>query len=165
LLSIEEAFMPPALLFDYTRLDLNKIEFNHTDIGQINPQAYEMSQLDAIVWHDLPQMMCLGYKDVTDKEFWVRGHIPGRPIMPGVIMVEAAAQLCSFFMRRIYGLKEFIGFAGIDETKFRETVIPGSRLYLLGHINKVRSRQFSARVQGIVNGKLAFETTISGMNV
>jgi 3-hydroxyacyl-[acyl-carrier-protein] dehydratase len=110
-------------------------------------------------------MMCLGYKDVTDKEFWVRGHIPGRPIMPGVIMVEAAAQLCSFFMRRIYGLKGFIGFSGIDETKFRETVVPGNRLYLLGHIHKVRSRQFSAMVQGITNDKRVFETVISGMNV
>jgi 3-hydroxyacyl-[acyl-carrier-protein] dehydratase len=157
--------MPPALLFDYTKLDLTKVEFDRTVISQVNPQAYEMSQLDVIVWHDLPKMMCLGYKDVTDKEFWCRGHIPGRPIMPGVIMVESAAQLCSFFMRQIYGLKEFIGFAGIDETKFRETVIPGNRLYLLGHIHKVRSRQFSAKVQGIVNDKLAFETVISGMNV
>jgi 3-hydroxyacyl-[acyl-carrier-protein] dehydratase len=157
--------MPPALLFDYTKLDLSKIEFDRQDIGQVNPQSFEMAQLDAIVWHDLQAMMCLGYKDVTDKEFWVRGHIPGRPIMPGVIMVEAAAQLCSFFMRRIYGLKAFIGFAGIDETKFRETVIPGNRLYLLGHIHKVRSRQFSAKVQGVVDDKFVFETIISGMNV
>ncbi|MBN2512382.1 MAG: hypothetical protein JXB18_05540 [Sedimentisphaerales bacterium] len=157
--------MPPALLFDYKQLDLTKIEFDHTAIAEVNPQSYEMSQLDGITWYDLDKMMCLGYKDVTDKEFWVRGHIPGRPIMPGVIMIEAAAQLCSFFMRRIYGLTGFIGFAGIDETKFRETVVPGNRLYMLGHIHKVRSRQFSAKVQGIVNDKLAFETIISGMNV
>jgi len=157
--------MPPALLFDYRKLDLNKVEFDRAAIAEVNPQFYEMAQLDGIIWHDLEKMMCLGYKDVTDKEFWVRGHIPGRPIMPGVIMVEAAAQLCSFFMRRIYGLKDFIGFSGIDETKFRETVVPGNRLYLLGHIYKVRSRQFSAKVQGIVNDKPAFETVISGMNV
>jgi 3-hydroxyacyl-[acyl-carrier-protein] dehydratase len=157
--------MPPALLFDYKQLDLTKVEFDRTAIAEVNPQSYEMSQLDGITWYDLDKMMCLGYKDVTDKEFWVRGHIPGRPIMPGVIMIEAAAQLCSFFMRRIYGLKGFIGFAGIDETKFRETVVPGNRLYMLGHIHKVRSRQFSAKVQGIVNDKLAFETVISGMNV
>jgi 3-hydroxyacyl-[acyl-carrier-protein] dehydratase len=157
--------MPPVLLFDYTKLDLNKVEFDRSAIAQVNPQSHEMAQLDGIIWHDLPQMKCLGYKDVTDKEFWVRGHIPGRPIMPGVIMVEAAAQLCSFFMRKIYGLTSFIGFAGIDETKFRETVVPGNRLYLLGYIHKVRSRQFSAKVQGIANDKFVFETTISGMNV
>ena len=85
--------------------------------------------------------------------------------MPGVVMVEAAAQLSCFFMKRIYGLKGFIGFSGIDKTKFRETVVPGQRLYLLGHICKVRSRQFGAKVQGIVNGKMAFDTYVSGMNV
>src|SRR5690554_1935470 len=101
--------MPPTRLFDLLDLDLDKVEFDRQAIAQVNPQSYEMSQLDAIVWYDLPRMLCLGYKDVTDKEFWIRGHIPGRPIMPGVIMVEAAAQLCSFFMKRIYGLDGFIG--------------------------------------------------------
>ena len=85
--------------------------------------------------------------------------------MPGVIMVEAAAQLCSFFMKRIYGLNGFIGFSGIDSTKFRDTVVPGQRLYLLGHIHKVRSRQFSAKVQGVVDDKVVFDTIISGMKV
>lgn len=157
--------MPPTRLFDMSELDLSKVEYNRQAIAEVNPQSYEMSQLDGIIWHDLPQMLCLGYKDVTDHEFWIRGHIPGRPIMPGVIMVEAAAQLCSFFMKRIYGLEGFIGFAGIDETKFRETVVPGDRLYLLSYVHKVRSRQFAAKVQGIVNDKMAFDTVISGMRV
>ena len=157
--------MPPTQLIDLSKIDLTHVEFDHKAILEVNPQSYEMSQLDAIIWHDLDKMLCLGYKDVTDHEFWVRGHIPGRPIMPGVIMVEAAAQLCSFFMKRIYGLQGFIGFAGINDTKFRESVPPGKRLYLLGHINKVRSRQFSAIVQGVVDGKMVFDTVISGMRV
>jgi 3-hydroxyacyl-[acyl-carrier-protein] dehydratase len=157
--------MPPTPLIDLASLDLTKVQFDRNAIAEVNPQAYEMSQLDAIIWYDLPEMLCLGYKDVTDKEFWIRGHIPGRPIMPGVIMVEAAAQLCSFFMKRIYGLEGFIGFSGIGETKFRGTVLPGSRLYLMGHINKVRSRQFSALVQGYVNNQMVFDTVISGMRV
>lgn len=157
--------MPPSTLIDLTAVDLSVVEFDRDAILQVNPQSFEMSQLDGIIWHDLDKMLCLGYKDVTDQEFWVRGHIPGRPIMPGVIMVEAAAQLCSFFMKRIYGLDGFIGFSGIGKTKFRDTVIPGSRLYLLGHIDKVRSRQFSASVQGVVDGKIVFDTIISGMRV
>jgi 3-hydroxyacyl-[acyl-carrier-protein] dehydratase len=157
--------MPPVRVIDLAAIDLNRIEFDREAIAEVNPQSYEMSQLDVIVWHSLEKMLVLGYKDVTDQEFWVRGHIPGRPIMPGVIMVEAAAQLCSFFMKRIYGLEGFIGFSGINDTRFRETVVPGDRLYLMGHINKVRSRQFSAIVQGIVNDKMAFETVISGMRV
>ena len=155
----------PAPLIDLGTIDLSKIEFDGEAIAEVNPQSYEMSQLDGIIWHDLANMLCLGYKDITDSEFWIRGHLPGRPIMPGVIMVESAAQLCSFFMKRIYGLEGFIGFSGIGKTKFRNTVLPGSRLHLLGHIDKVRSRQFSATVQGIVDDKIVFDTVISGMRV
>ncbi|MFZ9010489.1 MAG: 3-hydroxyacyl-ACP dehydratase FabZ family protein [Planctomycetota bacterium] len=155
----------PAPLIDLSTIDLSKIEFDGEAIAEVNPQSYEMSQLDGIIWHDLANMLCLGYKDITDSEFWIRGHLPGRPIMPGVIMVESAAQLCSFFMKRIYGLEGFIGFSGIGKTKFRNTVLPGSRLHLLGHIDKVRSRQFSATVQGIVDDTIVFDTIISGMRV
>ena len=157
--------MPPSLLFDMSQIDLSKVEFGKKDIAEVNPQAYEMSQLDGIIWHDLDKLLCLGYKDITKNEFWIRGHIPGRPIMPGVIMVEAAAQVCSFFMKRIYGLTGFIGFSGIDKTKFRDTVVPGDRLYLLSHICKIRSRQFSANIQGVVENKIVFDTVISGMRV
>lgn len=157
--------MPPTQLIDLTKIDLNRVEFDRDAIAQVNPQAYEMEQLDGIIWYDLDRMLCLGYKDVTENEFWVRGHIPGRPIMPGVIMVESAAQLCSFFMKNIYGLEGFIGFSGIDKTKFRGTVTPNNRLLLMGHIHKVRSRQFSALVQGYVNDQMVFDTIISGMRV
>lgn len=157
--------MPPTQLIDLSNIDLNRIEFDREAIAKVNPQSYEMAQLDAIIWYDLDKMLCLGYKDVTENEFWVRGHIPGRPIMPGVIMVEAAAQLCSFFMKRIYGLEGFIGFSGIDNTKFRGTVTPNNRLLLMGHIHKVRSRQFTALVQGYVDDQMVFDTVISGMRV
>ena len=157
--------MPPTFLVDTSNIDLDKILFNHDDILKVNPQSHEMSQLDAIVYHSLEDLLVIGYKDLTDEEFWIRGHIPSRPIMPGVIMIEAAAQLASFFMKQIYGLEGFIGFSGIEKAKFRETVVPGKRLYLLGHICKVRSRQFSAHVQGVVDGKMAFDTIVSGMRV
>ncbi len=157
--------MPAEFIIDLSKIDLDHVAFDQKQILEVNPQSFEMQQLDAIVWHSLDEMKCLGYKDVTDNEFWVRGHIPDRPIMPGVIMVEAAAQLCSFFMKKIYGLEGFIGFSGIGNTKFRGTVVPGSRLYLMGHIDKVRSRQFSASVQGVVDGKTVFDTVITGMKV
>ena len=157
--------MPPNLLFDLSQIDLDAVVFDKDAIIKVNPQSYEMQQLDGIIWYDSERLLSLGYKDITDKEFWVRGHLPNRPIMPAVIMVEAAAQLSSFYMSRIYGLEGFIGFSGIERSRFRDTIVPGDRLYLLGHICKVRSRQFSADVQGVVNNKMVFDTRISGMRV
>ena len=158
--------MPPALLFDISQIDLNaKSLFTKEEIMEVNPQALEMQQLDGILWYDKDKFLILGYKDVTENEFWVRGHIPGRPIMPGVIMIESAAQLSSFFVKKIYQLQGFIGFAGIDEAKFRSVIEPGKRLYLLAHITKFRSRKYTCVIQGIVDGTMVFDTTVSGLNV
>ena len=158
--------MPPPLLFDLSQIDLTTSPvFDKEAIGRVNPQRFEMQQLDGILWYDKEKFLILGYKDVTKDEFWVRGHIPGRPLMPGVIIVEAAAQLSSFFVKQIYGLGGFIGFAGIDSAKFRFVVEPGQRLYLLGHITKFKRRKYICSVQGVVDGTMVFETVVSGLNV
>ncbi len=158
--------MPPELLFDLSQLDLKaKPVFDNEAVCQVNPQRYEMQQLDGILWYDLERSLILGYKDVTDHEFWTRGHIPGRPLMPGVIMIEAAAQLLSFFVKRMLNEKGFLGFAGIESAKFRSTVTPGCRLYLLGHVFDRRSRKYTCSVQGVVDDTLVFESTIAGIRV
>jgi 3-hydroxyacyl-[acyl-carrier-protein] dehydratase len=159
--------MPPALLFDLTQIDLDgKPLFDKSKICKINPQQFEMQQLDGILWWDRDKGCILGYKDVTDKEFWVRGHIPGRPLMPGVMQIEAAAQLLSFFVTQVYEESGFVGFGGIERAKFRAPVAPGCRLYLLGHITEARrGRKYVCDVQGVVAQTLVFEATISGLRV
>ena len=158
--------MPPPLLFDLSQIDLNaKPLFGREEIEKFNPQRFEMQHLDGIFWYDKDKYLILGYKDVTESEFWIRGHIPDRPLMPGVIMVEAAAQLSSFFVKQIYGLKGFIGFAGIDSTKFRSIVEPPKRLYLLGHLTTFKRRKYTCSVQGVVDGTMVFNTEVSGLNV
>lgn len=158
--------MPPSLLFNLSEINTQaEPVFNREDILKVNPQNFEMQQLDGILWYNKKKYLILGYKDVTENEFWVRGHIPGRPLMPGVIMIESAAQLLSFFVRKIYEVEGFIGFAGIDSAKFRSQVEPGQRLYLLGHLTKFKSRKYTACIQGVVDGVMVFETTVSGMKV
>lgn len=159
--------MPPPLLFDLSKINLEAPPvFDKEAVCRANPQRFEMQQLDGIQWYDKEKSEILGYKDITDKEFWIRGHIPGRPLMPGVIMVEAAAQLASFFMKQIYEEPGFIGFAGIEEAKFRSIVEPGQRLYLLGHITKYKRRRdtthVTTSVQGVVGQTMAFEVAVSG---
>ena len=162
--------MPPPLLFDLSKIDLNaEPAYDRKAVENANPQRFEMQQLDGILWCDREKSLILGYKDVTDKEFWVRGHIPGRPLMPGVIMIEAAAQLSSFFLKEIFQEPGFIGFAGIESAKFRSVVEPGQRLYLLGQITSYKSRKRTTRVtmsvQGVVDDTMVFETAVSGMRV
>ncbi len=162
--------MPPPLLFDLSQIDLKaKPLFGKEAIGKVNPQRFEMQQLDGILWYDKEKFLILGYKDVAEDEFWVRGHIPDRPLMPAVIMIEAAAQMSSFFVRQIYEVQGFIGFAGIDSAKFRSIIEPGQRLYLLGHCIKYKRRKrttyVQTTVQGVVNGTMVFEAVVSGIQV
>lgn len=158
--------MPPSLIFDLSKINLQTEPlFVQQDILEMNPQNFEMQQLDGILWYDKGKRLILGYKDVTKNEFWIRGHIPGRPLMPAVIMVEAAAQLLSFFVKKIFEVEGFIGFAGIESAKFRAMVVPGQRLHLLGHLTKFKSRKYSAKIQGVADGVLVFETSVSGMKV
>ena len=152
--------MPPALLFDLSALDLDRVLFDREAIEKVNPQRGQMQHLDAILWQHEGKI--LGYKDVSDDEFWVDGHIPGRPLLPGVIMLEAAAQLSSFHTATHFKWDGFIGFGGLEDVKFRSAVPPGKRMYLLCDTIDVRHRRIKAKTQGLVDGNLAFEATIIG---
>lgn len=153
-----------------TLVDLSQIDFDQTvadidDIRQHNPQRHEMEQLTAIVLEDLEQKACVGYKDVGHDEFWVRGHMPGMPLMPGVVMLEAVAQMCSFFVQRYDMLKcEMVGFGGLEEVHFRGPVVPGDRLVLICKLTKVRPRRMIiCDFQGLVGENLVVDGKLKGI--
>ena len=119
--------------------DLEKPVARLEEIEKYNPQRFEMEQLTAIVYENAEDYTCVGYKDMTDGEFWVRGHIPGNPILPGVVICEAAAQLASYLSGKL-ALTEgaMMGFAGLDEVKFRGLIRPGDRLVVQAKMLKMR---------------------------
>ncbi len=154
--------MPPQLLFDISQIDLEKLTFGPDVIRECNPQRGDMEHLDGIVHVNPEADEIVGVKNVGPDEFWVPGHIPGRPLLPGVIMIEAGAQLASFYTRKYIGWKGFIGFGGVENCKFRSSVSPGERLYLLCKKRWERHHRISCDVQGLVNGTVVFECGIIG---
>jgi 3-hydroxyacyl-[acyl-carrier-protein] dehydratase len=154
--------MPPQLLYDISAIDLNKVLYDQEAIRKINPQRGDMEHLNAIVHVDGERGQIIGYKDVRDDEFWVPGHIPGRPLLPGVIMIEAAAQVAAFYTSTVVGWPGFIGFGGATDIRFRQPVTPGCRLYLVVQKTEQRHRRITCKVQGLVNGTLVFEASIIG---
>ena len=153
------------LIVDLRKVDFDNVIADVEEIRRLNPQRYELEQLTAIVYENLDEKTFVGYKDVTDDEFWVRGHMPGMPLMPGVVMLEAAAQLCSYFTQ-MHNLLEcdIVGFGGLNHVRFRGTVRPGQRLILMGQLTKVRARRMLvSRFQGIVNDMVVVEGEIKGI--
>src|SRR5262249_24636125 len=124
--------MPPELHLDPAGLDTSRVLVDQEGLRKVNPQRFEMEQLTAVVLLDQGQKLIVGYKDVGPDEFWVRGHMPSYPLMPGVLMCEAAAQLCSYYVITTGLLQgDFVGFGGLDNVRFRGTVKPGDRLVLV----------------------------------
>ena len=156
--------MPPAAHFDWTTLDFSKVVGGREELRRANPQRFEMEQLDGIVYIDFEQQLIVGYKDVRPDEFWVRGHMPGYPLMPGVLMCEAAAQICSFYVMQTDLLQgDFIGFGGLEDVRFRGVVRPGDRFVLVGKGLKLKSRQTIFNVQGFVGPTMVFRGEIIGV--
>jgi 3-hydroxyacyl-[acyl-carrier-protein] dehydratase len=156
--------MPPELHFDLAKIDLTRVEVDKEGIRKALPQRFEMEHLDAIVFTDTTNGLIIGYKDVRPDEFWVRGHMPGYPLLPGVLMCEAAAQLCSFYMvANQLSVGDFIGFAGLENVRFRGTVHPGDRMVLVAKGIRIHRRQTVFNVQGFVGTTMVFHGDIIGV--
>jgi 3-hydroxyacyl-[acyl-carrier-protein] dehydratase len=153
------------LILDFSEYDVNRVIADQEEIRRYNLQRFEMEQLTAVIFADVDRGICAGYKDITDKEFWVRGHMPSFPIMPGVMMCETAAQLSSYFAQK-YDLLgcNVVGFGGLEEVRFRGTVVPGDRLVVVVERLKVRrNAMILCRFQGFVRETLVVEGKLMGI--
>ena len=157
--------MAASPLIDISSIDMGQVVVSADRVGELNPQQGPMRQVDHLIWLSDNFTSGLGVKFISDSEFWVSGHIPGRPLMPGVLMIEAAAQMCSLLqMLRAHNVKNrFIGFTRCDDVAFRGKVVPGDTLHLMAVERKASRRRFTSAAQGWVNDQLVLEATITGM--
>ncbi len=156
--------MPPELLVDPLSIDVSKPVRDIEDIRAHNRQRFEMEMLDGIALLDMERQLAVGFKNLSENDFWVRGHIPGRPLFPGVLQIEAAAQLTSYYYMESIGNPPgvFIGFMGVEGVKFRGFVEPKDTFVIAAKAVKIRSRRCEFYCQGFVREKMVFEGTVLG---
>ncbi len=156
--------MQSPFLIDPSLYDLNRPIADLEEIRRFNQQRFEMEQLTAIVYDDWENRRCAGYRDLTEQEFWIRGHMPNFALMPGVIMCEAAAQLASYYVGKHELMTDCIlGFAGLEEVRFRGIVTPGNRFVMQAQMMHFRKKLISAKFQGILGDKIVCEGIIKGV--
>jgi 3-hydroxyacyl-[acyl-carrier-protein] dehydratase len=158
--------MPPPLILDPATLDLNRVIAGRDAIRKVLPHRGHMEHLTAIIHMDTTNQTIAGYKDVRRDEFWVDGHFPNFPVLPGVIQCEAAAQcLCYYAVVNDVSPGNLLGLGGIDDARFRGAVRPGDRLVIVGKGVRIHRRQTIFDAQGFVNNQLVFECRVMGLPI
>jgi 3-hydroxyacyl-[acyl-carrier-protein] dehydratase len=131
------------------------------DIMRVLPHRYPFLLVDRVVELE-PGQRAVGIKQVTANEPQFTGHFPGRPIMPGVLMVEALAQTAGIAVLTLDAYRGKLGlFAGIDECRFKRMVVPGDTLRLEVTVEKLRGMFGRVRAVASVDDEVAVEAVLS----
>ncbi len=121
------------------------------------PHRYPFLLIDRIIEFE-PGKRAVGIKNVTMNEWFFQGHFPGMPIMPGVLILEALAQLGAVVV--LYGEQnrgKIPVFTGVDRLRFRRQVVPGDQLRLEAEISKMKGSMGKGVVRALVDGEVAVE--------
>lgn len=135
-----------------------KLTMTAEEIHNILPHRYPMALVDRIIEY-VPEKFAVGLKNVTFNEPHFQGHFPGRPLMPGVLIVEAMAQVGGVVLTQLPWLEVgLFVFAGIDKVRFRRPVVPGDQLIMKVELIAVKQKRFGKmHGKATVDGQLACE--------
>lgn len=135
-----------------------KTTFNSEEIQKLLPHRYPFLLVDRIIDY-VPGKRAVGIKNVTVNEPHFPGHFPGRPLMPGVLIVEAMAQVGGIVLTQLPEMEGgLFVFAGIDKVRFRRQVVPGDQLIITVELLTVKQRRFGKmQARAEVEGQLATE--------
>ncbi len=137
--------------------------FDIEAILRIMPHRYPFLLVDRIVEYDLENNRILGYKNVTFNEPFFQGHFPGRPVMPGVLIVEAMAQTGCLLLLKDLELdpeRVLVFFTGIDKARFRKPVVPGDQLFMEVRFLHRRFKTVLLEGKAFVNGQLVAQAEL-----
>jgi UDP-3-O-[3-hydroxymyristoyl] N-acetylglucosamine deacetylase/3-hydroxyacyl-[acyl-carrier-protein] dehydratase len=135
--------------------------FDTDEVMQILPHRYPFLMVDRIISFE-SEMKCVGVKAVTINEPFFEGHFPGHPVMPGVMQVEAMAQVASILLFKLAKTTSRIGyFMSADGVKFRKPVFPGDTIFIHAELTKSRGERLAkAKCHCVVNDAVVSEAEL-----